>query len=195
MKTTIPGGFAIGKIAGTLLLILFFRGLALSQATAPLKWGNSYVNLSKKSVGGPVQPGDTLEIRTNFYVNKAYNGPGFMYDVRYLDNVPTNTTMLPNDSLRLITNEGKTFRHYTYAAGDDAGTYVAVPPLPGDFQIRINIGANATITIGADPMGTTNVTGASTIHGNISKPLFSAGTILVTAFRVVVNAGTLGVTI
>ncbi|HEV3327712.1 MAG TPA: hypothetical protein VG052_18980 [Puia sp.] len=195
MKTTIPGSFAIGKIAGTLLLILFFRGLALSQATAMLKWGNSYVNLSKKTVGGPVQPGDTLEIRTNFYVNKNYNGTGMMYDVRYLDNIPTNTTILPNDSLRLITNEGKTFRRYTYATGDDAGSYVLAPPLPGDFQVRINIGATATITTGADPMGILNLTGTSSIHGNVSKPMFSSGTILVTAFRVVVNAGTLGDTI
>src|ERR1700744_1135013 len=109
MKTTLPASSAIGRIAGTFILVLFFRGLALSQATAPLKFGNSYVNLSKKTVGGPVQPGDTLEIRTNFYVNKTYNGAGNIYKVRYLDNLPTNTTILPNDSLRLITNEGKTF--------------------------------------------------------------------------------------
>jgi hypothetical protein len=187
MKTIIPGDFAIGKIGGTLILILFFRGLGLSQATAPIKFGNSYVNISKRSVGGPVQPGDTLEIRTNFYVNKNYNGAGFMYDVRYLDNLPTHTTILPNDSLRLITNEGLTFRHYTYASGDDAGTYTAAPPLPGDFQIRVNIGATPNAPIGVDPMGTTNISGASTIHGNVSKPIFSSGTILVTAFRVVVS--------
>jgi hypothetical protein len=176
------------------MLILFFRGLALSQATAPIKWGNSYVNLSKRTVGGPVQPGDTLEIRTNFYVNGSYNGTGMMYDVRYLDNIPTNTTILPNDSLRLETNEGLTFRHYTYAAGDDAGTYVAAPPLPGDYQVRINIGTTPTTPSGVDPMGTTNINGSSTIHGSVSKPLFSAGTILVTAFRVVVT-GTYGDTI
>lgn len=169
------------------MLILFFRGLALSQATAMIKWGNSYVNLSKRTVGGPVQPGDTLEIRTNFYVNGSYNGTGMMYDVRYLDNLPTNTTILPNDSLRLETNEGLTFRHYTYAAGDDAGTYMATPPLPGDYQVRINIGATPTTPSGVDPMGVTNINGCSTIHGSVSKPLFSAGTILVTAFRVVVT--------
>jgi hypothetical protein len=141
-----------------------------------------------------VQPGDTLEIRTNFYVNGSYNGTGMMYDVRYLDNIPTNTTILPNDSLRLETNEGLTFRHYTYAAGDDAGTYVAAPPLPGDYQVRINIGATPTTPSGVDPMGTTNINGCSSIHGSVSKPLFSAGTILVTAFRVVVT-GTYGDTI
>jgi hypothetical protein len=187
MKTHLPDNFAVGRIVGTFMLILFFRGLALSQATAPIKWGNSYVNLSKKTVGGPVMPGDTLEIRTNFYVNGSYNGTGMMYDTRYLDNVPTNTTILPNDSLRLVTNEGLTFRHYTYATGDDAGSYVAVPPLPGDYQIRINLGATPTTPSGADPMGTTNINGASSVHGNVSKPLFSAGTIMVTAFRVVVT--------
>ncbi len=40
----------------------------------------------------------------------------------------------------------------------------------------------------------TNINGASTIHGSVSKPLFSAGTITVTAFRVVVT-GTYGDTI
>jgi hypothetical protein len=194
MKTHLPGNFAYGKIAGTLMLILFFRNLAHSQATAPIKWGNSYVNLSKKTVGGPVMPGDTLEIRTNFYVNGTYNGTGKMFDVRYLDNVPTNTTILPNDSLRLVTNEGLTFRHYTYATGDDAGSYVAVPPLPGDYQIRINIGNNPTTPSGLDPMGTANINGASTVQGNVSKPLFGGGTIMVTEFRVVVS-GTYGDTI
>ena len=195
MKTLLPGNSAaIGRVVGTFMLILFFRNLAHSQATAMIKWGNSYVNLTKRTVGGPVQPGDTLEIRTNFYVNGAYNGTGFMYDVRYLDNIPTNTTILPNDSLRLITNEGKTFRHYTYATGDDAGSYVAVPALPGDYQVRINIGSNPTASSGADPMGILNITGASNVHGSVTKPLFSAGTITMTAFRVVVT-GTYGDTI
>ena len=177
-----------------LMLILCFRNLAHSQATAPIKWGNSYVNLSKKTVGGPVMPGDTLEIRTNFYVNGTYNGTGKMFDVRYLDNVPTNTTILPNDSLRLVTNEGLTFRHYTYATGDDPGSYVATPVLPGDFQIRINMGSAPATPNGVDPMGVTNINGASSIQGNVSKPKFGGGSIISTAFRVIVT-GTYGDTI
>jgi hypothetical protein len=187
MKTLIPDDFAFGRIAGTLLLILFFRGLALSQATAPLKFGNSYVNLSKKTVGGPVQPGDTLEIRCNFYLKNTYDGSGTITKVRYYDNLPTHTAILPNDSLRLITNEGLTSRKYTYAAGDDAGDYVAVPPLPTDYQIRINMGNAPTTPAGIDPMGTANTTGASTLQGGVSKPLFSSGSIFCTAFRVVVT--------
>ena len=194
MKTTLPDYSALRRIGGTLVLLVLFRGFAFSQATAPLKFGNSYVNLSKKTVGGPVQPGDTLEIRTNFYVNSTYNGSGYIYKVRYLDNLPTNTTILPNDSLRLITNEGKTFRKYTYAAGDDDGTYTATPPLPGDYQIRINMGSAATTPAGIDPMGTANITGASTLQAGVSKPLFSAGSIFCTAFRVVVT-GSYGDTI
>ncbi len=193
MKTILPDDFAFGKIVGTLLLILFFRGLALSQATAPLKFGNSYVNLSKKTVGGPVQPGDTLEIRTNFYLKNTYNGTGMIYKVRYYDNLPTNTAIIA-DSLRLITNEGKTSRKYTMAAGDDAGSYVAVPPLPTDYQIRINMGNAPTVPAGVDPMGLANTTGASTLQGGVSKPLFSSGSIFCTSFRVVVT-GSYGDTI
>ena len=44
------------------------------------------------------------------------------------------------DSLRLITNEGSTFRRYTLAGNDDAGTYTA-NPAAGQYQIRINIGS------------------------------------------------------
>jgi hypothetical protein len=187
MKTTIPGDFALRKIGGMFILILFFRGLAFSQATAPLKFGNSYVNISKQTVGGPVQPGDTLEIRTNFYIKNTYDGPGFMYKVRYLDNLPTHTTIATNDSLKLITNEGLTSRRYTLAAGDDPGSFVVTPVLPGDYQIRINMGNAPTVPAGVDPMGTANTTGASTIQGNVTKPLFSSGSIITTAFRVVVT--------
>ena len=93
MKTILPASPVLRRLGGALVLILFFRGFAHAQATAMLKWGNSYVNLSKKAVGGPVEPGDSLEIRVNFYINKNYNGTGKMYKVRYYDSVPSNTAM------------------------------------------------------------------------------------------------------
>jgi hypothetical protein len=163
--------------------------MALSQATAPLKFGNSYVNISKKTTGGPVEPGDTLEIRTNFYVKNDYDGTGMMYKVRYFDNLPTFTDTVGNDSLRLITNEGLPFRAYTLAPGDDAGSFIKAPPLPTDYQIRINMGGAPTATNptkpnGIDPMGTANYTGASDLKGAVNLPLFSSGSIICTAFRV-----------
>jgi hypothetical protein len=188
MKTYLPGYFVYGKISVALLLLLFFHGTAHSQATAPLKFGNSYVNLTKKTIGGPVEPGDTLEIRTNFYVKNDYNGAGMMYKVRYYDNLPTFTDTIASDSLRLITNEGKTFRRYTQTPGDDAGSFVKVV-IPGNYQIRINMGGAPTaaapgIPGGINPMGLANTVGASTIQGGANKPLFSSGSIFCTSFRV-----------
>jgi len=181
---------------GTLFLA---RQQAYSQATAPIKFGNSYVNLTKKTVGGTVQPGDTLEIRTNFYVRNTYNGTGSMYKVRYYDNLPTHTDTISTEYLRLITNEGLTSRQYTQKGGDDAGTFLKNPSLPGDYQIRINMGgapftADPTNPTGTDSMGLSNITGAANLRGNVNKPKFSSGSIITTAFRVRVT-GSYGDTI
>jgi len=156
-----------------------------------IKFGNSYVNLSKKTVGGPVQPGDTLEIRVNFYVNKAYNsanGAGCMYKVRYLDSIPTNTTILPNSSLMLVSNEGLILKSYTQAADGDAGTYSNNPAF-GAYQIRMDLGTGASAPTGVKYMDTTNMQATGTITGGSTTPLFSAGSIITTAFRVVVTGG------
>jgi len=191
MKTIIPVGLVIRRIGGTFMILLFFRGFVFAQATALLKYGNSYVNISKKAVGGPVEPGDTLEIRTNFYVNKIYNGAGNMYRVRYYDNLPTHTSILAGSTLNLITNEGLVVNSYTQATGDDPGNFVLVPAIAGDYQIRINMGGaggiNPTAPAGVDPMGLVNTNGAANFQGGVSKPLFSSGSIITTAFRVVVT--------
>src|SRR5258707_7298951 len=125
MKIILPTSPVYCRFAGVLIFFLLFRNHAHSQATAPLKWGNSYINLSKKTVGGPVEPGDSLEIRVNFYVNKSYRGTGNMYKVRYYDSVPTNTAMKGTDSLMLISNEGLIVRHYSQTSDSDPGTYNA----------------------------------------------------------------------
>jgi hypothetical protein len=177
------------RIVGALVLILSFRGASFGQASAMIKFGNSYVNLSKKTVGGPVQPGDTLEIRVNFYVNKSYNGTGNMYKVRYYDSLPTNTSILAGSTLNLISNEGVVCRAYTQASDADAGTYVASPGYAGGYQIRINMGTGAAAPAGVAFMSTINTTGAGTVTGGTTKPLFSSGSIISTAFRVVVTGG------
>jgi len=192
MKTTLPGYFAYGKIPGVILLLLCWE-LAFPQASALLKFGNSYVNLSKKTSGGPVQPGDTLEIRTNFYVRSNYNGTGMMYSLRYYDSLPTHTDTI-NDFIRLITNEGLTYKQFTLAPGDDAGSFVRACGA-GNYQYRINMGDPAYGAASAPAtMSLTNITGAGNIKGNKSKPLFSSGSIITTAFRVVVT-GSYGDTI
>ena len=109
-----------------------------SQAT---KFGNSYVNLSKKTIGGTVQNGDTLEIRTCYYFSSGYNSNA-IYFVRYVDNVPTKT-IFASDSLRLITNEGLTYKRWTPASDTDPGTYDPISAA-GRYNVRINMGRSAT---------------------------------------------------
>lgn len=155
-----------------------------------IKFGNSYVNLSKKKVGGPVQPGDTLEIRVNFYVNKNYGpaGNGKMYKARYYDSIPTNTSILPGSSLMLVSNEGSVLNSYTQTSDNDAGTYQATNTY-GGYQLRINLGSGTAAPSSANGMSLTSITGAGTITGGSTTPLFSSGSIITTAFRVVVTGG------
>src|SRR5690606_32486196 len=160
-------------------LFLFSPTLLLAQ-----RYGNSYVNISKKKTGGTVQPGDTLEIRTNYYFTST------IYRARYVDNIPTNTEFI-DDSLRLITNEGLTYKNYTLAAGDDPATYNASPG-PGEYNIRINIGRENTAT----NVTTTNESPPGTGYNYRSTdiPRVGGGVLITTAFRVRVT-GNIGDTI
>jgi hypothetical protein len=192
MKTILPTRRVLRPFVWALIAILLFRTHTHAQATAMLKWGNSYINLSKKAVGGPVEPGDSLEIRFNFYVNQNYRGAGNgkIYKVRYYDSVPSNTQMITSDSmhrLRLISNEGLIMRQYSDSSDSDPGTYNPNPPYAGGYQVRINLGAGAGAPGGAMSMATSNSTNGGTITGNTTFPKFSAGTLTTTAFRVKVT--------
>jgi hypothetical protein len=116
--------------------------ICITSNLAAQRFGNSYVNVTKKTTGGVVEPGDILEIRMT--VNHT---AGTMYNMRYLDNVPTNTEMLTggNDRISVITNEGVAIQNYSLTPGDDAATYLATPPA-GEHQIRMNLGFGTTTT-------------------------------------------------
>src|SRR6185437_216873 len=200
IKTIVPLTPVFRRIGSVLILILCFRNFSFAQATAMIKFGNSYANISKGTVGGPVQPGDTLEIRLNFYVNKSYIGTGNtafnkgkMYKVRYYDSIPSNTSILAGSTLNLITNEGVVSRAYTQASDADQGAYNTLAGA-GPYQVKINMGTGATAPAGIQPFSLTNITGAGTITGGTTTPLFSSGSIILTAFRVVVT-GSYGDTI
>src|ERR1700755_3531719 len=137
MKKNVPIYVQILRMLALLCALLFFFKAGHGQ---PVKFGNSYLNLSKKTIGGTVQPGDTLEIRTNIWFPNAYNANN-IYFARYIDNVPVKT-VFADDSLRLITNEGLLYKRWTLAAADDPGTYNAAPPA-GEYNIKINLGKTA----------------------------------------------------
>jgi hypothetical protein len=175
-----------------ILHLIFFISACISTAQAQVKFGNSYINRSKRTIGGTVQPGDTLEIRTNCYFPTNFNSNA-IYRVRYIDNVPTKTTFC-DDSLRLITNEGLTFKNWTLAGDTDPATYLATPPA-GEYNVRINIGRAATA-----PTNNTNsnVNGAATINTGANaardKPHVGGGMLITTSFKVRVT-GAVGDTI
>jgi hypothetical protein len=173
-----------------IILFLVYTVPSFGQFNTVIEEGNSYVDISKKATGGFIQVGDTLEIRTNYFWASTYNSAnaGKLYSVRYYDSVPLKTSMATSttDSLRLITNEGLTFRKYTLAGNDDAGTYTA-NPAAGQYQIRINIGSTPSLPLAATPGLLTDLTGSSNITIGTYKPLIFGGTLLTTSFRVVVT--------
>lgn len=161
-----------------------------AKAQSSVKFGNSYLNLTKKTVGGTVQPGDVLEIRTNIWFPNNYNG-GTIYFARYVDSLPTKTAF-SDDSLRLITNEGLTYKRWTVGGGDDPGTYSATP-VSGQYHVKINLGKTATA-----PSDNTNGTAGAgnVITGGASKdrPRAGGNVLITTSFKVVVT-GSIGDTI
>jgi hypothetical protein len=157
-----------------------------------VRFGNSYVNISKKTAGGVVEPGDTLEIRMTIH----HSVTATMTNLRFVDNVPTNTVLLTgiNDSIKIITNEGLKYKGYSLSAGDDAATYVAAPA-PGEFNIRMNVGfGTSNPGIPLDNTATESASATGTMVGNVDRPRGGSGLLFATAYRVVVT-GAIGDTI
>jgi hypothetical protein len=163
MKPILPG----------MLLTAFISlsGLFGSNALyAQVQTGKSYVNISKGATGGTFEPGDTLEIRAAIAVG---SGTTIKY-VRYNDTIDNNFTYLPN-SLKILTNEGLTFRAYTDAAGDDKAMFDNTTK-----TLRINLGSTATNATstgnGTATAGTIVYTDKPSFYNNVS--------IMVASFRV-----------
>lgn len=149
-----------------------------------MRFGNSYVNISKRNSGGVIEPGDTLEIRMMMNLSAAAT----FTNARFVDNIPSNTTMLtgPTDRIRIITNEGLAFREYTLAGSDDAATYLPSPP-PGEFNIRVNLGlGTSTPGIPTDNTSTEAASAIGTII-NTNRPRGGGGVLFAVAYRVVVT--------
>jgi hypothetical protein len=175
--------------------------ICITDAGRLIGAGNSYVNVTKKSVGGIVQNGDTLEIRSSYYWNNSYDASGNLTLVRFYDSVPVKTVMLTplvpagDTLLRVITNEGNTVttNKFTYANADDAGAYNLAPGA-GLYQIRINIGAAAAPWVaGATPPTAalagqlTNTAGGGTINPATTLPIANGGTLTTASYFVKVT--------
>ncbi len=158
--------------------------ICATTTNALVRSGNSYVNVSKKTMGGVIEPGDTIEVR--FTVNHT---SGTYTNLRYVDNIPTHTSMLAttNDSIRIITNEGLTYKRYTPAADGDAATYKA-SPAAGEYNIRLNVGFASGSVPNAPTVQTNAATSANgQMNAGTDNPRGGGGLLFAIAYRVVVT--------
>lgn len=140
----------------------------LISAAQNIDFGKSYINVTKGVNGGTIEPGDTLEIRASFVVRSGTYDSCAYYDV-----IPTGTSYVPG-TVRVRTNEGKTYKSFTDPAGDDEGWITG-------SNVRINLGYNQT----ASPARWFRRGRIANTH----RPSIYGGTcIMVASFRVRVTA-------
>jgi len=137
-----------------------------------IDYGKSYVNLTKGTIGGTIEPGDTLQIRATFVVGGSIAND-YVDSCAYFDVIPANTSYVPT-SLSILTNEGKLYKGFTDATGDDAG-WIS--------------GSNVQINMGFKNAPTASATRRGRIKYN-DKPSFFGGTcIMIASYKVVVTGG------
>lgn len=151
--------------------VVFFIALTLLSIAAysqNIDFGKSYINVTKGTNGGTVEPADILEIRASIVVRSG------TYDsCAYFDVIPAGTTFIPG-TIRVLTNEGKIYKQFTDAMNDDEGWI-------SGSNIRINLGYNQTAWP-ATPFRRGRIV-------NTHRPNFSNSCIMIASFRVTVTAG------
>lgn len=148
---------------------IFLTQLSLVSYSQTIDFGKSYINVTKGTNGGTVEPGDVLEVRASIVVRSGtYDSCG------YFDVIPAGTSYIAG-TIRVLTNEGKIYKQFTDAWGDDQG-------YRSGANIRINLGFN-----GAAAPGTAFRRGRII---NTHRPSFYGSTcIMIASFRVTVTAG------
>lgn len=135
-----------------------------------IDFGKSYINVSKGINGGTVETGDILEIRASLVVRSgAYDSCAY-YDV-----IPVGTTFI-SGTISVLTNEGKIYKQFTDAYGDDEGW------LSGS-NIRINLGYNQT-------QSPATAFRRGRVRSNHKPSFYNSSCIMIASFRVVVTATT-----
>jgi hypothetical protein len=151
-----------------ILPVLFLLSISISRVHAQLDYGKSYENITKGISGGTYEPGDTLEIRATFVVR------GGTYDsCSFTDNIPAGTAFVAG-SIRVLTNEGKIYKQFTDAMGDDAGWYTGT-------SVTINLGYNKATTFAT-------VSRRGTVKNTDRPSFYSSTCIMVASYRVRITA-------
>lgn len=163
MKLTASISFFFGVV-----IFIFLTQLSLVSYSQTIDFGKSYINVTKGTNGGTVEPGDVLEIRSSIVIRSGtYDSCG------YFDAIPAGTSYIAG-TIRVLTNEGKIYKQFTDAWGDDQG-------YRSGANIRINLGFNGAAAPG-------NAFRRGRI-ANTHRPSFYGGTcIMIASFRVTVTA-------
>lgn len=146
-------------------------------SSATIDYSKSYINVTKLSTGGGVEPGDILEIRATFVVRG-----GTVDSLAFYDTLQSNSGFtLLSSSIAQRTNEGKIYRRdspvkseFTDAPGDDEGWYSVVG---ADTVIQINIGIGA------------NASARGRLLSNSRPSVYGSTCIIMATYRVQVYAG------
>ena len=151
-------------------IIAILIGNTKNSIAQSVDFGKSYINITKGLNGGTVETGDTLEIRASFVVRAG------TYDsCRYTDVVPAGTSYIPG-TIRVLTNEGKIYKSFTDAFGDDPGWIT---------------GSNVTIHLGYNTAAVPATAFRRGRVANTHKPSFFGSTcIMIASFRVKITAAT-----
>ena len=149
--TTTPGGAGLTVGATYLVRVFTNSGTAPSGTSSTwnfnicvtdlspgqIDYSKSYINVTKGTSGGSVEPGDILEVRATFVVkSKAVDSLAY-YDTLF----NTKGFALVPGSISTKTNEGKTYSSFSDAADTDPGDRRQTGL---DTAICINIGLNAS---------------------------------------------------
>lgn len=151
----------------------------VSPIVSTVATGKSFINITRPG-GGAVNPGDELEIRVS--VNVSGNNSR-IYRTRYNDTIPSNLNYVPG-SLKILTNEGKIYKSFTDAAGDDPGFYNAATR-----TVRFNLGRDTTDhTVGAlSSTGIDTSLGGGYFNPQTHFPRAN-GVLMIVTYRVIVDA-------
>ena len=142
---------------------------SFSADAQTVDYGKSYINLTKGTTGGTMEPGDTLQIKSTFVVKS-----GTLDSCGFFDNIPAGAVYIPN-SLAVLTNEGKIYKAFTDAAGDDCGWITG-------SNININLGYNTAAGKQASAFRRGQIK-------NSDKPSFYSGTcIMVASYKIKITA-------
>ncbi len=160
---------------GTVLTSNAGFNICVTHPAAPapqIDFGKSFINISKPT-GGTVEPNDILEIRASVVVRAA------SFDsCQFTDVIPTGTNYVAG-SLRVITNEGKTYKAFTDARFDAANDEGWIT------------GTNVTINLGyrqVDQPATVYRRGRIRNNNGHEPSYYGSSCIMVASYRVQVTA-------